>query len=183
MTDLEDREFAVRLRALSADDGPLVIAWRTRPEVAREMFQPPPTSEAEHRSWFAAAAARGDRFDFVIEWGSPPRPVGTVGLSEINRSQGTAEFGILIGEKDARGRGIARQASRLLLGYGFNTLDVARIYLHVFADNAPAIALYRALGFREEGRLRAHRLRKGVGTDVLVMGLLRSEWSGAPVEP
>jgi putative acetyltransferase len=50
-----------------------------------------------------------------------------------------------------------------------NALGLRRIELTVFADNAPAIALYRKSGFAEEGRSRAYAMRDGVLADALHM--------------
>ena len=53
---------------------------------------------------------------------------------------------------------------------------VYRVFLRVLAYNELAIRLYRRLGFKEEGRLRAQVWREGAWHDVLVMGLLWDEW-------
>ena len=61
--------------------------------------------------------------------------------------------------------------------YGFERLGLNRLYLYVFASNTRAIASYRKADFREEARLREHYRRKdGSFADILMMGLLRSEW-------
>jgi RimJ/RimL family protein N-acetyltransferase len=64
---------------------------------------------------------------------------------------------------------------RQLVRYGFDELDLHRIYLHVFATNDPAIHLYERFGFRREGVLREAALIEGAWTDVLVMALRRHD--------
>jgi UDP-4-amino-4,6-dideoxy-N-acetyl-beta-L-altrosamine N-acetyltransferase len=167
----------VRLRPLSADDGADIVRWRNEADVAGQMFSLPPASAEEHRRWFERMQARGDRQEFVIVAGE--RAVGTIGLSDIDRGHRRAQYGIVIGEADARGRGIARRASELILDHAFGDLRLNRVYLSVYADNAPALRLYRRLGFVEEGLLRQHAVRDGVARDVVMMGILRKEWEAA----
>lgn len=167
----------VRLRPLRADDADDVVRWRHEPGVASQMFSPPPASGDAHRRWFARMQARGDREEFVIV--ADGRAVGTIGLSDIDRGHGRAQYGIVIGEAEARGRGIARRASELILDHAFGDLGLNRVHLSVYADNAPALRLYRRLGFVEEGLLRQHAVRDGAARDVVVMGILRKEWDAA----
>lgn len=177
MTELEGD--AVRLRPIERGDAEHIVAWRARPEVAAQLFSAPPTLE-EHLRWAEQACKTGDREEYVICWRAQGnRPVGTIGLSAISRRHRRAEYGILLGEPDARGRGLARAASDLILRRAFGPLELERLYLHAFVDNVPAITLYEGLGFAREGVLRAHARRDGDATahHVVVMGLLRQEWA------
>lgn len=98
--------------------------------------------------------------------------VGNVALQSIDWVSRRAEFAILVGEADARGKGFGREAAFLILRHGFERLNLNRISLGVNAENVTARNLYRSLGFREEGCLRQHILRNGRASDVIVMGLL-----------
>ena len=53
----------------------------------------------------------------------------------------------MIGESDATGRGLAHEATALLIHYATATLGLREIELEVFAENAAAIAIYTACGF------------------------------------
>jgi putative acetyltransferase len=67
------------------------------------------------------------------------------------------------------GRGVGTALLRALTDCADNALGLRRIELTVFADNAPAIALYRKSGFVEEGRSRGYAMRDGVLADALHM--------------
>ena len=54
----------------------------------------------------------------------------------------------MIGEAEAAGRGLAHEATDVLIRYATTTLGIHEIELEVFADNGPAIAIYSAWGFR-----------------------------------
>jgi RimJ/RimL family protein N-acetyltransferase len=54
----------------------------------------------------------------------------------------------MIGDPEARGQGLAKEATQLLLAAAFDQFRLNEIYLEVFHDNAPAIAIYRQFGFQ-----------------------------------
>ena len=78
---------------------------------------------------------------------------------------------------DARGRGLGQRLLEHALDEAFGK-GFERIELEVFASNERASALYRRVGFVEEGRRRCARKLDGVCDDILMYGLLRHEWAG-----
>jgi putative acetyltransferase len=73
---------------------------------------------------------------------------------------------------ERQGQGLGRQMMARLLDWADRWGQVLRIELHVHADNAAAITLYRSLGFVEEGRHRAYALKNGAYVDSLSMARL-----------
>jgi len=142
----------VRLRLLEATDLPLTRTWRNQDHIRRWFIHSDVITPEGHRRWFESYLPRDDDFLFIIEEGrSAGRPVGQISLYNIDWERGRAEFGrLLVGEPTAA-RGLAREATELLLGYAFDTLDLREIQLEVFAANEPALALYRSCGFRDVG--------------------------------
>ena len=63
-----------------------------------------------------------------------------------------------------------------MLGYGFNQLNLHRIFLTVLSFNARAIRAYEKVGFKKEGVFREHIYRDGKYHDVYYMGILENEW-------
>jgi RimJ/RimL family protein N-acetyltransferase len=63
-----------------------------------------------------------------------------------------------------------------MMRYGFAEMGLHRIELAVFAYNTRAQALYRSLGFTEEGRRREVVLHDGIFHDEIVMSILEDEW-------
>lgn len=153
-----------------------VLAWRTDPMVARELFSPRPPSREEHLAWLKTL---GDsRREYLILAGVEMTPIGTIGLSQISQHHRHAEYGIAIGDPNYRGRGFAHAASHALLEIAFRDLRLHRVGLRVFADNPPALRLYERLGFHREGLLRDMIWNQNRFRDVVVMSLLESEWTG-----
>src|SRR5205807_9599132 len=73
----------------------------------------------------------------------------------------TAEYGILIGEADARGKGYGTQVTTLMLDYAFVALGLHSVMLRVYAYNLAGKRAYEKAGFREFGRRRESKLMGG----------------------
>ena len=166
----------VRLRPIDHADTDAVLRWRVDPTVASQLFSERAPSRFEHEAWLERVDREGDRLECVIVERDGGRSLGTVGLSGL-ATAADPEFGILIGEPDARGRGIAREASELLLDHAFRTLGARAVRLNVFADNGPALGLYRRLGFRDAGGPEP-RAKDGRAREVLPMRIDRDSWLG-----
>jgi RimJ/RimL family protein N-acetyltransferase len=96
--------------------------------------------------------------------------VGLTNLTRIDRRAGTAYFGVVIGEKDCWGKGIARATLGAMLRRA-TALGLRKILLEVAGDNRRAIALYRRAGFETEGNLRRQLVRPDGLVDVLIMAV------------
>ena len=102
--------------------------------------------------------------------------LGQCNLLSVDRVARHAEMAIVLAP-DSVGRGYAREAIGLLLRYAFDEMNLRRVHLKVLADNERAIRCYEACGFRREGVLREHAYHAGRYTDIVVMGILKSEWA------
>ena len=171
-------------RAPEREDIPRWVAWLNDPEVLQGLSLYMPISTAGEEKWFEGLLSRSDSDQvFVIEahQGTEPeswKPIGNVGLHGIEWRVRTAEFGIFIGEKALWNQGYGTDATRLVLRYGFDTLNLNRIYLRVYETNPGAIWAYEKAGFVHEGRMRQAEFKQGSYIDVLYMSVLRSEWKG-----
>lgn len=102
--------------------------------------------------------------------------IGNVRLHQIDRVQRSAELGIMIGVKEMWSRGLATEACTVLLDHAFGRLNLNRVGIGVVSENAAGVALWRKLGFVEEGRLREAFWVDGRPCDAIRMGLLQREW-------
>jgi len=136
------------LRPLRLQDLPVTLAWRNRPEM-RKCFRTTAVIHLDdHKDWFSKYIDRPDDYMFIIE--ADQKPVGQIGLYNITDDGHSAEFGrLMIGEKHCLGQGVARAATTAMLAYAFEALRISRVFLEVRLENAPAIGLYRSLGFMQ----------------------------------
>lgn len=169
----------VRLRAVEKTDLPLFVAWLNDPEVIAGLALNMPLSMAEEEKWFEGLGSRPrEERPLAIEikekkgW----RLVGNSGFHNLEWSNRSAEIGIFIGDKSVWNRGYGTEAVTMLLRHGFETLNLNRIFLRVFAGNQRAIRAYEKAGFVQEGRMRAAVFHDGRYEDVLFMSVLRSDW-------
>jgi RimJ/RimL family protein N-acetyltransferase len=139
----------LRLRPLEAADLPTTLGWRNQDHIRRWFVHSERLTWEQHRSWFFKYLERDDDYLFMVEeTESLQKPVGQVGLYRIDWPGRRAEFGrLLIGEPDAQGCGLAREATSLLLAYAFTEWGLRTIELEVFADNRRALRLYHQCGF------------------------------------
>lgn len=98
--------------------------------------------------------------------------LGSVYIRDIDRTHHKAEYGIFIGEPDARGRGIGTAAAKLMLRYCFEEEKLHRVYLRAFADNLQAVRSYEKAGFVREGLLREDVCIDGEYRDIIWMAAL-----------
>ncbi|MBI5876576.1 MAG: GNAT family N-acetyltransferase [Chloroflexi bacterium] len=175
----------VILRALEREDLARVWAYNndTEVELAGGGDPPMPQSLARLESEFEDGARRGGRdgSNFAIE--ADGRIIGQCGLRQpdglVDTTAQVYELGIAIGDKVYWGRGYGRDAVRVLLDYAFRLRNAHKVWLKVNATNERGLRAYRACGFIEEGRLRQHVWGDGRHIDLVLMGILRTEWSGS----
>ena len=145
-------------------------------ELASGGDPPMPQSLARLQAELDAKVSQGGRdgTEFAIE--ADDKFIGQCALFQFDQVARTCELGITIGDKDYWGQAYGREAIELLLDYGFRFHNLHRVFLSVNGDNERAIRAYRACGFQEEGRLRAHVWSDNAYVDLVYMGILREEW-------
>jgi putative acetyltransferase len=101
------------------------------------------------------------------------RIIGDAGLDlGKGRRSHAASIGMGVHD-DYAGRGVGTALMAALVDTADNWLDLKRLELTVWTDNAPAQALHRKFGFVEEGVMRAYAYRDGAYVDALAMARLR----------
>ncbi len=169
----------IRLRAVEREDLPRFVAWLNDPEVLQGLMLHIPMSLAWEENWFERLL-KGDQAEaplaIEIDTAEGWTPIGNVGFHDINWQERAAEIGIFIGEKRFWNQGFGREAMRLMLQFGFETVNLHRIYLRVFENNPRAIRSYEQAGFVHEGRERESHFFGGKYIDTLLMSVIRPEW-------
>jgi [ribosomal protein S5]-alanine N-acetyltransferase len=110
---------------------------------------------------------------FAIAW-AEARDVALGWVVLIDRRKDMLEIGFIT-TPATQGQGVAREATRCVVDYAFETRGIRRIYADVDPDNAASIKLIEWLGLRREGHLRG-TWETHIGVrDSLIYGLLRSD--------
>jgi RimJ/RimL family protein N-acetyltransferase len=169
-----------------------VVALRTHVSANREAFQRwygdeeiagllrhdlEPLNDVQSRGYFDTfilpSSARGDCF--AIHERRSKRLIGTTALTDrvATRNGTSALFRIVIGEKDAWGRGFGTEATRLVIEEAFEGLGLHEVRLEVFGHNERAIATYKRVGFEVSGEHVEWVPRRKVELRVIEMRLTR----------
>ena len=172
---------SVTLRARTEADHD--VLYRLAADLATWEERNPSPPAPLTRSAYDARLARADSDEsgnvrFVIEVDGVA--VGTIGLFEVDGYARHAEVGIAL-VPEARGRGIGTTAITQLVDFAFTRHNLRRLHLQAIASNVGALRAYERAGFAVEGRLREHAWVRGAYEDIVLMGLLRSDWRAAQI--
>jgi ribosomal-protein-alanine N-acetyltransferase len=113
----------------------------------------PNTKEKQRQYFDSLGASQSDVVLAIIEESSA-KHIGNVGLHRIDWVHRSAELGIVLGDKAAWGNKYGKQAWQLITDYGFQTLNLHRIYAQIMEGNIASCKSAEAAGFKKEGYIR-----------------------------
>ncbi len=165
----------VSLRPWDPADLPALRAAAADHEIQRFRYSLP-TSDAEAERWLGQLEPdrlTGERLELAIAVCGSHDAVGSISLTDIEHGQAMIRYWLL---PDARGRGSAAGAVRLLAGWAIDVLALMHIVLLIEPDNESSWRLAERCGFVREARLRSYfKTSAGDRRDLLVYGLLPGE--------
>lgn len=168
--DITVTEKNVRLRPLAQNDIELLRVWRNDKDNSHFLKPIPYITTEMQQAWFKEYLTDIGTYTWAIdEIIELDRCVGSVSLYSFHKDfsklsdneydlsimneraktkNSACEFGrLMIGDPEARGRGIGLLATRLCIDIAFNMLDVETVYLSVDRENIPAYKIYSEAGF------------------------------------
>ncbi|WDE14354.1 GNAT family N-acetyltransferase [Thalassomonas haliotis] len=163
----------ILLRAIEESDLLTLHKWANDPELQDAMgaihF---PSSMDFHKRWFERLKDDPLNQRFAIE--APD--LGLIGLSSIiniDWRNNHAWHGVMIGDKNTRGKGYGVDAVMATVRYAFDELHLQRLDGSMIEYNTISIKSYcgEKLGWKEEGRRRDYYFRKGRYWDQIVVGI------------
>ncbi|MFZ3070191.1 MAG: GNAT family protein [Anaerolineaceae bacterium] len=176
----------LRLRAAERSDIPLFTRWLSDPEVTENLLLRIPMALAEEENWYENMLRQPSaEHVYVVEIklpaaddGTEPTwlPIGNTSFMSIREFDRCAEIGIFLGEKAYWNQGYGTETMQTMLRHGFETLNLHRIWLQVYASNKRGIRAYEKAGFNREGVLREGHYQHGQYLDIYIMSVLRHEW-------
>jgi RimJ/RimL family protein N-acetyltransferase len=174
---------SIYLRPLEREDARLLVPWLNDPEVTRQLRRYQPMTLAAEEEFLRRMSESPLDVAVGIVLRADDRLVGATGLHQVDARNRHAEFGIFIGDKSVWGKGHGTEATRLMVRHAFDTLNLHRVWLHVYEYNERGLRVYQKVGFRTEGRLRQDTFRDGRYWDTIVMAVLREEWEAVDYAP
>ena len=174
----------VVVRRFRLEDVAEFVAYRSRPEVARDQSwdAPYPRDEGERfvrELMKSHPDTTGEWFQFAVALRATDQLIGDCAAMPHADDPSQCEIGFTIAER-YQGHGYATEAARLLMGYLFTVRGKHRIIAYCDARNAASAAVLERLAMRREGHLRESTWAKGEWTDDLLYALLHHEWHPGP---
>ena len=169
----------VQLRDLALEDVEDRYHWCLDKELTEHLNMPekyPPFSKEETLNWIKMCINKTNGYEQKAILTEEGKHIGWVDLKNIDKLNKHAELGIAIGDKNYWGIGFGFAAMIEMLLWGFNVLELNKIWLRVEVDNEKAIKSYKRVGYVEEGILRQDPLRNGEFVDRLRMSILKQEF-------
>jgi RimJ/RimL family protein N-acetyltransferase len=132
----------IYLRPFDRVDLPYIQKWSNDAELRSLIGEVAPMSRAETEKWYKELRGDKDRIWFAIVLKRSDRVIGEAGLLKMFKPWRNTDMTIIIGEKDAWGKGYGTEVGHLLLDYAFRRLGFHRISIGVVGFNKRALKFW-----------------------------------------
>ena len=153
-----------------------IVRWRNDGDVNKHMRPGYRSLESVRAGWQGHSSSEANTLLAILADGDL---IGYCTIEHLDRDNKRCELGVVIGEKRYWRQGIGSTVIRMLCERAFLELQMHRVEAVIHEDNTASIRCFSRVGFREEGRLRQAKYANGEYRDVLLYGLLRSEFDVA----
>ena len=168
----------VSLRAVEKKDLNQLLIWRNNPKFRIYFRENREINNYNQRLWFEnVVKKKEDTHMFSIIENKTNKLIGACGLCYIDWINKNADFSIYIGKNkiyiDTK---FTIDAAKLLLGYGFEVLNLHRIWSEIYDFDKKKIKMFKELNFSLDGKFKEHTWAKNKWRDSLFFGLLSSDY-------
>lgn len=169
----------IGLRGLELEDVKILYKEMNNSNMTQFLFAFRPFSIGEEEDFIKSSwkdGKEGKGFAFAVVEKSSSKLVGTVSLMKIDAISRNSELGIWISE-EACGKGYGVDAEKLIIKYGFESLNLHSIFARAFAFNERSAKVIEKAGMKKQGILRESVYRKGKYHDIIYFDILKSEFN------
>ncbi len=118
---------------------------------------------------------KGLSYELAIQIESTKEVVGVISLMKVDRRHKNAELGYWVAKKFWN-RGIATEAATKVMEFGFQVLNLERIYAKCFHNNKASRKVMEKIGMKNEGKFRHEVFKENKFIDTLYYGILKEDW-------
>lgn len=170
----------VDLRKMDESDIEQVRIWRNSKEVSEHMLSRNSISQEQQVKWFQSVKENDSQIYFIIQSKSGSK-LGVVNFNSIDKKNRTAEPGLYIGDLKERNSLFGMEAYFLLLKYGFEQLDIEKVYGTALASNPTALKMNKSFGYTIEEVVKKGIFIDGVSCEVVKLYLLKKDFYLSPM--
>lgn len=166
------------LRPFTMNDAEDVFAYASDPEVPRYLPWEPHATIEDSRSFLdgvLSAYRDGRPVAWAAELSGTGKVIGGAGYNSWDRPNRSAAFGYAMA-KDQWGQGLMTEATKAILGFGFEQMQLNRIWAIAEPENIGSWRVMEKCGLSYEGTLRELRFERGRFRTFKQYSILRSEW-------
>lgn len=166
----------VTLRAIEKEDLELMREMLNDPEIENLVVGWAfPISRYQQEKWYENNINNNINLRFIIET-EKDGAIGLATLTDIDWKNRKAFHGMKLLNKKNRHRGIGTDTVMAIMKYAFDELQLNRLDGSWFEENIPSKTMYIKCGWKEEGRLRNCIYKKGKYRDLIVAGILKTDY-------
>ena len=153
------------------------VSWLNDDEVCSENSHAvyPNTHEAT-LAYVESAGKNKTEIVFAIKWKKNNEHVGNISIQKIDPVNRSAEIAILIGNKKYWNKGVGSESYKLIIEYGFNTLNLNRISSGQTTSNKGMMNVCEKNGMKKEGIQREVLFKKGKYLDAVIYSILAKDF-------
>jgi RimJ/RimL family protein N-acetyltransferase len=153
------------------------ISWLNDSEVCSENSHAVyPNSYEATLAYVKSAGKSKTEIVFAIKSKKNNDHIGNISVQKIDPVNRSAEIAIIIGNKKYWNKGIGSEAYRLVIDYGFRTLNLNRLSSGQTITNKGMISVCEKNGMKKEGLLREVLYKNGKYLDAVVYSILAKEF-------
>ena len=168
----------VGLRAVEKKDLPFLRDWRNIVEFRKNFREIRELSLADQEAWFDHLQnTKHINYMFTIVDLETKKPIGAAGLLYVNWVIRSADFSFYIGENEKYigNDGIALEAAKLLIDYGFKSLNLHKIWMELYEYDKQKIEFFtKNFNFKQDALLRDNCFEGGKYWNSLIISLIKS---------
>jgi len=159
------------LRTVEKEDIEFLRDTYNHPDVRKLVGNRRPKNLEQENDFFENVVVEGDSTDLLICVDG--EPVGIISLTPQKPEIAVSELGLWL-NPEYHGNGYGTEASELMIEYGFDQLNLHKIFTRVFESNEASKHIWDKLGFEKEGHLKDHMYKDGEFEDTLYYGLVKT---------
>jgi RimJ/RimL family protein N-acetyltransferase len=167
----------INLLPQSSEHINIYVKWVNNPKVRKYSRNIIPVRVEDMKKWLEPEEGRiKDFIAFEIWHKKDNKLVGNTFVTDINWLNGWANVGMTIGEPDYWNKNIATEATKLIIEYAFNELNLHKLHGGVIVDNIGSWTVAEKTGFIFEGIRKDDLFVDGKHVNVKTYRLLKEEW-------
>ena len=171
----EIRGEKVILREQREEDAPYFTYWFNQPQVMFQCGFEKPASEEEIRKTITVSHKREDSVWYTIT-DLDGNIIGETGLLRMFPARHQTDLTIIIPDPEMQHKGYGTEAIRIILDMAYKKYEMHRVSIGVVGLNTDALAVYRKIGFKQEGILEEAYYWNNEYSDFVMMRILSQEW-------